>query len=76
VLSYGNSSLRLGVTQLSPKEGTSLGATGGGWTHQVYTVSPGVPGHRSPGAGRSAQHAAARPLAGANGVSDVSPMIS
>ena len=25
VLSYGNSSLRLGITQLSPKEGLSLG---------------------------------------------------
>jgi hypothetical protein len=44
VLSYGNSSLRLGVTQLSPKEGTSLGTAGGGWTHEVYTVTPGVPG--------------------------------
>jgi hypothetical protein len=46
VLSYGNSSLRLGVTQLSPKEGKSLGSAGenGGWTHPVYTVSPGIPG--------------------------------
>ncbi len=46
VLSYGNSSLRLGVTQLSPKEGISLGNEGqnGGWTHPVYTVTPGIPG--------------------------------
>jgi hypothetical protein len=44
VLSYGNSSLRLGITQLSPKEGASLGQTGGGWSHEVYTVSPGIPG--------------------------------
>ena len=44
MLSYGNSSLRLGVTQLSPKEGLSLGQDGGGWTHTVYTVSPGHPG--------------------------------
>jgi hypothetical protein len=46
VLSYGNSSLRLGVTQLSPKEGVSLGNAGnnGGWTHPVYTVTPGIPG--------------------------------
>jgi hypothetical protein len=45
VLSYGNSSLRLGVSQLSPKEGVSLGNTdNGGWTHSVYTVSPGIPG--------------------------------
>ena len=41
--SYGNSSLRFGVTQLSPKTGISLGS-GGGWTHDVYTVSPGIPG--------------------------------
>ena len=46
VLSYGNSSLRLGVTALSPKEGKSLGNAGenGGWTHPVYTVTPGIPG--------------------------------
>lgn len=41
---YGNSSLRLGITQLSPKTGVSLGTTGGGWTHASYTVSPGIPG--------------------------------
>ncbi len=46
VLSYGNSSLRLGVTALSPKEGKSLGNEGnnGGWTHPLYTVTPGIPG--------------------------------
>src|SRR5215210_1658395 len=44
VLSYGNSSLRLGTTQLSPKEGVSLGTTGNGWSHEVYTVTPGIPG--------------------------------
>ncbi len=44
VLSYGNSSLRLGLTQLSPKLGVSLGDTGGGWSHAVYTVTPGIPG--------------------------------
>ncbi|MCW2681308.1 MAG: serine protease [Frankiales bacterium] len=44
VYSYGNSSLRAGISQLSPKEGISLGTTGGGWTHPVYTVTPGVPG--------------------------------
>ncbi len=32
-----------GITQLSPKEGLSLGQTGGGWSHEVYTVSPGHP---------------------------------
>ena len=44
VYSYGNSSLRLGITNLSPKTGYSLGTTGGGWTHPVYTASPGIPG--------------------------------
>jgi hypothetical protein len=44
VLSYGNSELRGGVTELSPKEGSSLGQTGGGWSHQVYTVTTGIPG--------------------------------
>jgi hypothetical protein len=44
VLSYGNSSLRAGVTQLSPKEGLSIGVSNGGWTHEVYTVTPGIPG--------------------------------
>jgi hypothetical protein len=44
VYSYGNSELRLGLTQLSPKKGVSLGDSGGGWTHAVYTVTPGIPG--------------------------------
>jgi hypothetical protein len=83
VLSYGNSSLRLGITQLSPKEGVSLGQEGGGWTHQVYTVSPGIPGDsgsafidrqgRAFGVLSTLQIA---PLVGANGVSDLSRMQS
>lgn len=44
VYSYGNSSLRLGISQLSPKEGISLGTDPSGWTHPVYTVTPGIPG--------------------------------
>ncbi|WCO66624.1 hypothetical protein PO878_19180 [Iamia majanohamensis] len=44
VYSYGNSSLRQGIALLSPKTGLSLGTTGGGWTHPVYTVTPGIPG--------------------------------
>ena len=44
VYSYGNSSLRGGVTTLSPKQGKVRPApTGGGWSHTVYTVSPGHP---------------------------------
>ena len=44
VYSYGNSSLRLGITVLSPKVGTSSGTSGGGWTHTVNTITPGIPG--------------------------------
>ena len=44
VFSYGNSILRLGVTLVSPKEGISEGDVGGGWSHTVLTVSPGIPG--------------------------------
>jgi hypothetical protein len=43
VYSYGNSSLRQGIALLSPKTGLSLGS-GGGWSHDVYTLSPGIPG--------------------------------
>jgi hypothetical protein len=51
VLSYGNSSLRGGITVLSPKEGISLGSadSNGGWTHPVYTVTPGIPGDSGSG---------------------------
>jgi len=42
--SYGNSSLRQGLTLLSPKTGLSLGTSAGGWTHPAYTVLPGIPG--------------------------------
>jgi hypothetical protein len=49
VVSYGNSELRAGIEQLSPKEGKSLGTTGGGWSHQVYTVTPGIPGDSGSG---------------------------
>jgi hypothetical protein len=46
VFTYGNSILRLGVSVLSPKTGLSLGETeeSGGWSQEVYTVSPGIPG--------------------------------
>ena len=46
VWTYGNSSLRFGITALSPHTGISLGddAAAGGWSHPLYTVTPGVPG--------------------------------
>jgi hypothetical protein len=46
VYTYGNSSLRAGIEVLSPHQGISLGddAADGGWSHPLYTVTPGVPG--------------------------------
>jgi hypothetical protein len=78
VYSYGNSSLRQGITVLSPKRGKSLGAEGGGWTHLVYTVSPGIPGDSGSGF-MDAQGRAfgvlstlqLAPIAASNGVSDL-----
>jgi hypothetical protein len=79
VLSYGNSSLRLGVTALSPKEGVGIGQSGGGWTHEVYTVTPGIPGDsgsafidRTGAAFGVLSTLQIAPKVAANGVSDVS----
>ena len=51
VYTYGNSSIRGGVEQLSPHTGVSLGddAADGGWSHPLYTVSPGIPGDSGSG---------------------------
>ncbi|GAB6985776.1 hypothetical protein [Nocardioides pyridinolyticus] len=51
VWTYGNSSLRAGLEPLSPHTGFSLGDidADGGWSHPVYTVSPGVPGDSGSG---------------------------
>jgi hypothetical protein len=44
VYSYGNSPVRLGISALSPKVGLSAAEVGGGRSHEVYTLTPGVPG--------------------------------
>jgi hypothetical protein len=49
VYSYGNSELRGGVTKLSPKQGTVIENEGGGWSHVVATVTPGIPGDSGSG---------------------------
>jgi hypothetical protein len=51
VYTYGNSSLRAGLEPLSPHTGISLGddAADGGWSHPLYTVTPGVPGDSGSG---------------------------
>ncbi len=80
VYTYGNSSLRAGVEQLKPHTGASLGddAADGGWSHPVYTVTPGIPGDSGSGflsADGSAlgvlSTVALAPLAGSNGVGDL-----
>jgi hypothetical protein len=79
VLSYGNSSLRLGITELSPKQGIQLWQDAGGWNHAVYTATPGIPGD-SGSAFIDAQGRAfgvlstveAAPKPASNGVGDVS----
>jgi hypothetical protein len=79
VLSYGNSQLRFGIEQLRPKQGKSLGDAGGGWSHSVYVVKPGIPGDsgsafldaggRALGVLSTVEFA---PLPGRNGVGDLS----
>jgi hypothetical protein len=78
VYSYGNSGLRGGVSQLSPKQGVSLGDNGNGWSHDVYTATPGIPGDSGSAFLNSAGAALGvlstvqlAPLAGSNGVGDV-----
>jgi hypothetical protein len=79
VLSYGNSELRGGIATLSPKEGASLGDDGNGWSHTVYTATPGIPGDSGSAfldrGGRALgvlSTVALAPLAGSNGVGDLS----
>jgi hypothetical protein len=78
VYSYGNTSLRAGLTALSPKLGLSLGDDAGHWTRTVYTATPGIPGDS--GSGFLDAHGRAlgvlstitlAPLAGSNGVGDL-----
>ena len=83
VVSYGNSSLRFGLADLSPKYGRSLGSSNGGWNHTVYTATPGIPGDSGSGfldAGGKAfgvlSTVAIAPLAASNGVGDLAHEIA
>jgi hypothetical protein len=80
VYTYGNSSLRAGVEYLSPHTGASIGddSADGGWSHPVYTVTPGIPGDSGSGFMSADGKAlgvlstvAIAPLAGSNGVGDL-----
>jgi hypothetical protein len=79
VLSYGNSELRFGISQLSPKQGIQLSQDSGGWNHQVYTATPGIPGDSGSAFIDSQGRAFGilstvelAPVAGSNGVGNVS----
>ncbi len=81
VYTYGNSSLRAGISALSPHTGISLGdqAADGGWSHPVYTVTPGIPGDSGSGFMDAQGNALGvlstlevAPLVGANSVGDLS----
>jgi hypothetical protein len=78
VYTYGNSELRGGVTALSPKQGVVIDNTGGGWSHDVYTATPGIPGDSGSGFMSDTGGAIGilstvqiAPLAGSNGVGDL-----
>jgi hypothetical protein len=79
VYSYQNSSLRLGVPQLRPKQGTVIQSEGDNWSRTALTVTPGVPGDSGSGflsANGQAIGVLATlqvlPLPGTNGVGDLS----
>jgi hypothetical protein len=81
--SYGNSELRGGVTQLSPKRGKILDVSPGGWSYDVYTASPGIPGDSGSAFLNASGEAMGilstvqlAPLAGANGVGNVGKEIA
>jgi Trypsin-like peptidase domain len=78
VYSYGNSELRGGVSTLSPKQGKVIGVNGNGWSYDVYTATPGIPGDSGSAFLNSTGQALGvlstvqiAPLAGSNGVGDV-----
>jgi hypothetical protein len=78
VYSYGNSSLRLGVTKLSPKQGVVIQSDGNGWSRTVLTATPGIPGDSGSGFMSGSGEAIGvlstlqvLPLAGSNGVGDL-----
>jgi hypothetical protein len=78
VYSYGNSELRGGITKLSPKQGVVVQNEGGGWSHIVVTLTPGVPGDSGSGFFNGKGEAFGvlstlqiAPLTGTNGVGDL-----
>ncbi|MEO7198475.1 MAG: serine protease [Solirubrobacterales bacterium] len=78
VYTYGNSSLRAGITLLSPKSGAVVQRTPGGWSYSLYTVTPGIPGDSGSAFLNASGQAlgvlstvAIAPLPASNGVGDI-----
>jgi hypothetical protein len=78
VYTYGNSSLRGGIAALSPKQGVVVQNHPSEWSHDVYTITPGIPGdsgsgfmNASGGAIGTLSTVQLAPLAGSNGVGDL-----
>lgn len=78
VFSYGNSPLRAGVDELSPRAGVSAGDVGNGRSHEVFTITPGIPGDSGSAFLDSDGDAVGllstlniAPLPGSNGVTDI-----
>ncbi|MDX6727493.1 MAG: hypothetical protein QOK49_2298 [Baekduia sp.] len=83
VYSYGNSSLRGGITQLSPKRGKVVEVSPGGWSYSLYTLTPGIPGDSGSAFLNATGQAlgvlstvAIAPLAASNGVGDIGKEIA
>ena len=83
IYTYGNSELRGGVTKLSPKQGVVVQNTTSGWSHDVYTATPGIPGDSGSGFMNGSGQAIGvlstvqlAPLAGSNGVGDLAKEIA
>ena len=83
VYSYGNSELRGGITQLSPKRGKVVEVSPGGWSYTLYTLTPGIPGDSGSAFLNADGQAlgvlstvALAPLVASNGVGDIGKEIA
>ncbi len=83
VLTYGNTNLRPGPTQLDEREGYVIDTQNDGWTHTIYTFGPGLPGDSGSGVltddGRALGILVTlglAPLPGSNGVTNLEKALS
>ena len=83
VYTYGNSSLRGGLTALSPKNGVVVERSPGGWSYSLYTLTPGIPGdsgsaflNKDGAALGVLSTVAIAPIPASNGVGDVGSEIA